>query len=423
MTPVATSKPSAQAAEVMRRQQGLNRYAAIALTTASFFLIVMAILVNSPPLFYMATAIVTTLLGARLQAYLAVRGLRIERSLTPAVQAGQTVTVHLTVWSEKRLKRPLLTVIDHFPRRIGAQNETPSVPVAPSFDQPIQTKYSFKPTRRGRYSWSQITVVGSDALGLVTQGRTYAIDPTELTVYPSALPVNIHFTPGGGWGQSELESGRSTGSGLEPRGIRGYAYGDPIKTVHWPSTARTGKMMVKEFESGTGLSMRMALQRTLGTDFGEGEMSTFEAMCSNALFLASMYVKKGATVVLPQMEPLDAGRNHPEARERQIREALTDIQPDRPDPISVEVSRLASNMQPGESLVILMSTQDPSLPGVLFSLADIQKVCLLYNPFDYLEAGERTARPISPASDPSYIRELERAGATALVMPRAERIG
>jgi len=416
----SASRPSAQAAELMRNQQGLNRYAAIALTMASFFLIIMAILVNSPPLFYMATAIVATLLGARIQANLAGRGLRFERSITPAVRAGELVTVHITVWSERKLKRPLLSVLDHLPKRIRPLAETPSLPVAPSYDQPIQTKYSFKPTRRGRYSWSQLTVIGTDALGLVSQARTYSVEPAHLTVYPNPLPVNIPFPPGGGWGQSELESGRATGSGLETRGIRQYVPGDPIKTIHWPSFARTGKPMVKEFESGTGLSLRMMLQRTQGTDYGDDETSTFEAMCSHALFLCSGYAKKGAKVLLPQMEDSGAANSHPEAREREIREALTDIQPTSVELISTEVARLKGQLNPGEALMLCLSIQDPALPQILLGLSDVTKACLLYNPLDYQSSQE--AKAAKSAAHPDYIAQLERAGCLTFVMPRTEVI-
>lgn len=416
----AASRPSAQAAELMRNQQGLNRYASIALTMASFFLIIMAILVNSPPLFYMATAIVATLLGSRLQANLAGRGLRFERSITPAVRAGELVTVHITVWSEKKLKRPLLSVLDHLPKRLRPMGETPSVPIAPSFDQPIQTKYSFKPTRRGRYTWSQITVIGTDALGLVSQARTYSLDPVHLTVYPNPLQVNIPFPPGGGWGQSDLESGRATGSGLETRGIRQYVPGDPIKTIHWPSTARSGKPMVKEFESGAGLSLKMMLQRTQGTNYGDDETSAFEAMCSHTLFLCSSYAKKGAKVLLPQMEAVTAVNSHPEARERELREALTDIQPTSPELISAEVARLKGALNPGEALMVCLSIQDPDLPQVMLSLTGITKACLLYNPQDYQASQE--AKAARSATDPGYIAALERAGCLTFVMPRAEVI-
>ncbi|MCG9893905.1 MAG: DUF58 domain-containing protein [Fimbriimonadaceae bacterium] len=401
---------------LVRRQEGLNRYAAITLTTAAFFLIVMAILVDSPPLFYMATAIVITLAGARLQARLAVRSLRVERTITPAVQVGEIVHVHLTLWSERRLKRPLLSVIDHLPSRLRPKDLTPSLPVAPSFDQPIQTKYSFKPTRRGRYRWDRVTVYGSDALGLVSQSKLYETAPAELTVYPSPLPVNIQFTPAGGWGMSELEAGSRSGSGLETKGIRNYVAGDPIKTIHWRSVARTGKLMVKEFESGSGLSMMMLLQQTRGTDFGDSETGTFEAMCGHCLYMAGHFIEKGALISIPQIEAPEAYREHPAIRERAIREALTDIMPDSVETLSQQVTKFRSRMNPGETLCLFITVQDPALPGLLAALPDIQKIALLYDAREYAEG--HAAQSVARAVESAYIDELDRAGCQTFLLAR-----
>lgn len=417
----ARSRESVQAAELMRIRQGMNRYASVALTTASFFLIIMAVLVNSPPLFYMATAIVATLGGARLQAWLAVRGLRFERQITPAVMAGETVTVHITVWSERRLKRPLVTVVDHLPNRLVRAQESPSLPVAPSFDQPIQTRYSFQPLRRGRHKWSQITVYGTDALGLVTLSKTYTIEPAELTVYPHPLPASLSITPTGGWGQSELDTGRSLGAGLEIRGVRDYVQGDAIKTIHWRSTAKTGSLMVKEFESGTGVNIKMLLQRTKGSEVGLGELSTLEAMCGHALYLGTAYLKRGATVLLPQLEESEAAFGHPEKRERDLREALTDIQADRLESMSADLMQQARVFRPGDTLLIFLSVRDDALPSQFMSLIDVQKVCLIYSPSDYAE-GPVELRGVEPANAPDFIAALESAGAQVIVMPRVEAV-
>ena len=77
---------------------------------AALFLVIMAILINSPALFYMATAMFATILACRGQAWLSVRALRFERVSPPSVNVGETVTVGVVVWSERKLKRPLVTV-------------------------------------------------------------------------------------------------------------------------------------------------------------------------------------------------------------------------------------------------------------------------------------------------------------------------
>jgi uncharacterized protein (DUF58 family) len=397
-----------------------NRYAAIALSTASLFLIVMAILVNSPPLFYMATAVIATIGGSRLQAYLAVRGLRFERSITPAVQVGEPVTVHITIWSERRLKRPLVMVMDHLPRRLVDRDQILSLPVAPSFDQPIQTKYSFVPRRRGVFRWQRVTVEGTDALGLATLKKVYPTEPTELKVYPAPLPIHAAFSPTAGWGQSELETGRSTGSGLDTRSIREYVTGDALRTIHWKSSAKRGELMVKEFESGSGITLRMILQRTDTIDNTDVDMPVFEAMCGHALYLAHDYLEKGALVHLPQVESAEATLDHPEARQRAVREALTLIQPDQPFAISQEVEEIGSHLQSGETIVIFVAQQDHLLPAVLLGLHDVQKVCFVYDPMEY---GAKSDRGMKAASATSFVSQLELAGAQVICAPRVEKLG
>jgi len=400
----------------------MNRYAAIALTIASMFLVVMAILVNSPALFYMATAIIATLGASRLQAWLAVRGLRFERVTAPAVKVGELVTVEITVWSDRKLKRPLVTVVDRLPKQLVVADRTPSLPIAPSFDQPIRTRYSFRPMRRGKYSWSQLTAFGTDALGLVTLENTYATEPLELTVYPSPLPVIADIHPIIGWGATDLDSGRIQGAGMEPRGVREFVQGDPLRYIHWRSSARRGNLMVKEFETGSGVHIHFMLQRTVGTDIGNTETSTFEAMCGHALFLAAGFAKKGASIQFPSQEHRDASRSHPETREREIRELLTEIQATSQLSLAQEIAASSRDFRPGDTLVLFITAEEPDLPAVISSLNEVKVTCLLYDAEEYRDP-KRPSLPFANSTTPAAIARLESAGAETIVMPRVERLG
>lgn len=399
----------------------MNRYASLALSVASMFFMVMAILVNSPPLFYMVTAVLATLGASSLQAWLSVRALRFERFAPPAVQVGEPVTVEITVWSERRIMRPLITVIDMLPRTLVAQGVRPSLPVAPSFDQPIQTRYTFRPMRRGRYKWSGLRVRGTDALGLVNRERVYRSDPVELTVYPAPIPVSLEISPIAGWGTSDLDSGRARGAGLETRGIREYVSGDPLRYVHWPTSARSGKLMVKEFETGSGVSINFILQRTQGTDVGSEKASSLEAMCGHALFLAEQYLKGGALVSFPVHEDPLAATAHPEARIRDIRDLLTDVQADRAELTSDDLTHVRRHLTTGSTAVVMIGAQDSKLPETILSFPDVHFVCLIYNLDDYRSAEGREA--LASAADPTYLARLEAAGAEVSVMPKVEKLG
>lgn len=393
----------------------MRNVARIVPSTAAMFLMVMAVLINSPALFYMATAMICTIGACRLQAWLSVRALRIERIAPPAVNVGELVTVSMIVWSEKRLKRPLVTVQDVLPERLVATARTPSLPVAPSFDQPIHTKYSFRPLRRGRYRWSVVNVIGTDALGLVSMEKTYRTEPAELTVYAAAIPVSVPFPPVGGGGTTEAESGRFRGSGIEPRGIREYQPGDPQRYVHWSSSARAGQLMVKEFEAGAGLCAMMFIQRTRGTDIGDGGHTTLEAMCGHAKYLSQQFMRQGASVHFPSLEPAHRAHTHYELRRQEIDEVLADVWADEHASLGDEILEAAQSMPLGGTIYVMVAVADPDLPGVLARLAGYPKVCLVYDPADY--PTKKPANVVSAASS-SYLHELREAGARVMVMPK-----
>lgn len=399
----------------------MNRYAGIALTWSAVFLVVMAVLVSSPTLFYMATAIIVTIAAARLQAWLSVRYLRFERYISPAVQVGEPVHVEIVVWSERPLKRPLVRVTDELPRRLVVKDMTPSLPIAPSFDQPIRTRYSFRPMRRGRYRWERLSVRGTDALGLVHSDKTYATDPVELVVYPAPLPVNEEIYPLIGWGASDLDSGRTQGAGLEPRGVREYVQGDPLRYIHWKSSARRGRLLVKEFETGSGVTIKFLLQRREGTEIGGAETTTFEHMCSHSLFLANTFLEKGATVVFPIHESDDSARAHPEARIRAIRELLTEIMPTSYATIAEDVLVARQTAKDGDTFILFVGVADPSLPDSLVGWDSVQIVCICFDPTGFL-GGANLPGTLRSAADPAYVGQLERAGARVIVLGRQETV-
>ncbi|HRF60754.1 MAG TPA: DUF58 domain-containing protein [Fimbriimonadaceae bacterium] len=387
-------------------------------TVASMFLVIMAVLINSPALFYMATAMMALIAACRIQAALSVRALRFERIAPPTVTVGETVTVGLIVWSERKLKRPLVTIVDGLPKGLVVADLTLSLPVAPSFDQPIPTRYSFRPLRRGKFKWHTLEALGTDALGLVTMGRRYETEGAELTVYPAPIPISIALTPTSGWGLSEAETGNLRGSGIEPRGVREYTSGDPLRYVHWASSARSGRLMVKEFETGAGMCALFVIQRMQGTEIGYGGHTTLEAMCGHTAYLAEQFMRSGAEVRFPTLEDPRTVQRSQELRKQEIYDLLASIQADQRHSVSDELRQMP--LTAGGTLYVLMSVQDPDLVRTLGSLHGVSKVILVYDPKDYQPRRIPSRAP--SAADPSYLDQLRDAGYEVHVMPSVESV-
>lgn len=378
----------------------------------------MAVLINSPALFYMSTAVIATLGGSRLQARLSVRGLRFDRWLAPTARVGETVRVSLMVWSERRARRPLIALSDALPAAMAPRLLARPIPVAPDIEHPVLSQYSFVPMRRGKFRWDRITVVGSDALGLVAARYEYRTPPADLTVYPAPIPVSINIQSSSGWGISELDTGRVRGSGIESRGTREYADGDPLRYVHWPSTARAQKLMVKDFDSGAGMQVLFVLQNTAGTDIGEMPMTSFEAMCGHTCYLAREYLRKGARILFPTIEEPNQGSWSESVRQDEMDDLLATIQPDSPASISAQLAEIRHRFQPGQTLVLLLAVADPGLPNSLRMLSDLHRVCLVYD----ADAYARGRLSVRSAADAGYMEELRAAGATVTLMPHVQTI-
>jgi uncharacterized protein (DUF58 family) len=392
----------------------LQRTARIVPAWSAVFLIIMAVLINSPALFYMATAMVATILACRIQAWLAVRGIHLERIAPSAVHTGELVTVSTMVRSEHRTIRPLIRVEDVLPDRLVVVDRTPSLPVAPSFDQPIQTRYSFRPLQRGRFRWRNVQLIGTDALGLVTKTRVIKTEVTELTVYPAKISVHLGLRPvGGDAGVIEQDGGKFRGSGLEPRGIREYAEGDSIRTVDWRASARTQRIMVKEFEAGSNLSAAFVLQRTKGSEFGKG-LTSLEVMCGHCCFLSEQFLRLGCVVSLPNLSLNQPAGHAVDSQMREIEEALTDLVADRSETISQDFAQTMTQRGVGGSIYLMVALQDPQLPGTIAKYRGQDIVCLLYNPRDY----DPKAQSSLTASNEDYTRALRQAGAKIHLMPK-----
>lgn len=391
----------------------MRSLAGFALTWASVFLAIVAVLIGSQALFFITTAMIATLGACHLQAWFSVRGLRVERVVPPSAQVGDLVAVEITLWSERPIRRPLVAVADSLPPGLPVADRSPSLPIAPSYEEPVRTQYRFRPLKRGRYRWSGLVVEGTDVLGLVSKSREYATAATEMIVMPRAIPCAVELPVAGGWGVSEAESGHTRGAGIEPRGVREYRPGDPLRLVHWRSTARTGRIVVKEFEAGSQATVALLIDRQKGHDVGKGADTSVELMVGHAAFLVETLLRQGVRVLLPQV---DDNPNHLDVQERtaQALRALATFDSDRAAGLGEE---LADLVMPGGSVVYAFhAVADPEIVRAGASLAarGVRVVPLVYD----AAAFGRTSLPTAVNAD--YVDGLQAAGLTPQAMTGGE---
>jgi len=188
--------------------------------------------------------IIALLAIAALWSWSSLRGLRIEREIgADRAQVGQEISERIRVENLSRWGKLWVEVRDH--SSLPGHNASQVVSLLPRGAARWHARSIC--IRRGRYLIGPMTLQGGDPFGLFPTRRLLP-QTHELLVYPATVDVSSFVLPVG-----ELPGG-STTKGRTPQitpnavGVREYLPGDSFNRISWPTTARTGHLMVKEFE-------------------------------------------------------------------------------------------------------------------------------------------------------------------------------
>lgn len=122
--------------------------------------------------------------------------------------------------------------------------------------------------RRGRFQLGPITLSSSDPLGLFPRERELAATSTMI-VYPATVDLPGFQPPTGMLPGGDAMRRRTHYVTTNVSSIRDYVPGDSFNRIHWRSTARTGRMMVKEFELDPTADVWIVLDLDMGAQAGD----------------------------------------------------------------------------------------------------------------------------------------------------------
>lgn len=145
-------------------------------------------------------------------------------------------------------------------------------------------------TQRGEYDLGPLVIRASDPFNLFPRDIEFeGID--KVLVYPRVLPI-----PDIAVSRVLLADGHSRRQRMnvlstDVASVREYADGDPIGRIHWLTTARTGDLMVKQFDQGSAGEMWVIFDQNLEAQAGQGKDSTDEYGATIAASIVDKYTR------------------------------------------------------------------------------------------------------------------------------------
>jgi uncharacterized protein (DUF58 family) len=205
-----------------------------------------AALVTGRDLYYHLTYLLAAILFlSALWAWSATKGLRLRRyTRTSRAQVGRPLEEHFSLRNTSWLPKLWIFVRDgsdlpnHHAGRV-ISNLRPRQ----EYGWTVRTLCE----RRGRFRLGPVTISSSDPLGLFEFQRELP-RTGSVVVYPATVPLQSFPQPVGYMPGGDALRRRTHQITTNAAGVREYVPGDSFNRIHWPSTARKGELIVKEFE-------------------------------------------------------------------------------------------------------------------------------------------------------------------------------
>ncbi len=181
-------------------------------------------------------------------AYVWIRRPRIDahRWIHPTILvAGDTGHVDIRLAHSGRLATPPF-VLEEPVVRTMTEDHVARLPVPAQRARSVSSSgYRVPTTTRGVVGLGPLRLIVNDVLG-IARSTTVIAGSSEIVVAPRTLLVDMPELGRGRLGRALLESSRRLGPG-DFHGLREYAAGDELRSIHWRASARSDHLMVKEF--------------------------------------------------------------------------------------------------------------------------------------------------------------------------------
>lgn len=189
---------------------------------------------NNNPALLLAFLMFAVAHNSLVHAHLLLSGLKLTALHAEPVHAGRLLTVRMTFEAGGNLSRDGL--------ELRAGDDETFFSLAPG--ERLEVRLDIATTRRGWLSVPRLRVSTVRPFGLA-RAWSWLRPNARLLVYPSPEAEGVAPPDPGGDGPSN----RTRAQGDQPHHLREYRSGDTMRQIAWKASARTDRLMVREYEA------------------------------------------------------------------------------------------------------------------------------------------------------------------------------
>ncbi len=267
----------------------------------------------------------------------------------PKAFVGGDVRVELSVEASGHLGLGPLLLADRIPRVLG---QSPRVALSGGAQRRTRSvAYLLKPRIRGRHSIGPLEVTFTDPFGAVRRRRNVP-GASSLLVLPNYEEITT--LPAGVQRVGIVRNSPLVGQGDEFYALRAYEEGDDLRKIHWPTSLRTGQLVIRQEELLAEPRALIVLDTTAAKHRGRGPTSSLEAAVSACAAIGVLAVRRRMRIELLTPDgPIVFNQRAPSVD--QLLQALAVIEPSERPGLTKSLEHTASQRPGRPALLVVIS--------------------------------------------------------------------
>jgi uncharacterized protein (DUF58 family) len=222
----------------------------------------------------------------------------------------------------------------------------------------VSLAYPVRGNRRGRLEVGPLRIRIRDPFGVAERVRRYTATD-QVVVYPRIEPLAERLPHGAHRTSEGSDTRRLLNTGDEFYTMREYLHGDDLRRIHWPTTARRGRLMVRQHELPWQVQATIFCDTRLAAHRGHGAGSSVEQAISVAASLVWHLADEGYRLrLLNETDTRPPGVQHWTV----LLDRLAELQPSSLPSLRPALMRLRGSGAEG-LLIAVLSAQREGFPA------------------------------------------------------------